>query len=239
MCGRYQLGNAAPHLISEFVGFEIFEEHGPSMPPRWNIAPTQVAPVVRVTDGRRALDGLRWGLTPPWAPDLRFGARCINARAETVATKPAFRWALRSRRCLVPATGFYEWTKDGTKRPHVFRRSDRGAWFFAGLWESWTDTTTGEVHDTFTILTTAANAVVRAVHDRMPVILPPGAWDTWLQSAGDDLEPLGRLLVPAPPELITMHPVGIEVGNVKEAGPQLIEPVDPPPPQPQQPRLIR
>src|SRR5687768_7626074 len=153
MCGRYQLGYLPPDLVAEMVGFEPIDEHGRSLPePRWNIAPTQRAPIVRAAaDGRRSLDLLRWGLVPSWAADLRFGAKCINARAETAATKPAFRAALRMRRCLVPATGFYEWTSVRPKRPHVFRRADGSPFCLAGVWESWTDKATGEVIDTFAL----------------------------------------------------------------------------------------
>jgi putative SOS response-associated peptidase YedK len=180
MCGRYQLGNAGPHVISELVGFDVFEEHGPSLPPRWNIAPTQLAPVVRAAGGGREVASLRWGLTPSWAKDLAFGAKCVNARSETAAAKPAFRSALRARRCLVPATGFYEWTKGPPKRAFLFRREDRAGFALAGLWESWTDRGTGEVVDTFAILTTAANPLVLPVHERMPVVVPRARWAAWL-----------------------------------------------------------
>src|SRR5258705_9451124 len=145
MCGRYQFVNLPDSVIAEMVGFDLFDEHGPKMPMRWNIAPTQRAPIVRVgADGRRSLDELRWGLVPAWAESLRFGAKTINARAETVASSPAFRAAFKARRCLVPATGFYEWTKSETpKRPFLFRDPGAAPLLFAGLWESWTDKATG------------------------------------------------------------------------------------------------
>ena len=201
MCGRYALFTLSADIIREVLGDGPLDEHG-LLIPRWNIAPTQRAPVFRVgTAGRRELAALRWGLVPFWAKDLKFGSKTINARSEEAASKPAFRAAWKARRCLVPATGFYEWTKDEKpKRPHVFRRDDRGPLLFAGLWESWTDKETGEVLDTFTILTRSAYGVVRPIHDRSPVVLPRERWDAWLDPANRD--PAAVIADVAEPELI-------------------------------------
>jgi len=194
MCGRYALFSLPADLIEEILGFVPIDEHG-LLVPRWNIAPTQKAPVFRVdADGKRRLDALRWGLVPSWAADLKFGARCINARAETLATKPAFRAAYKSRRCLVPASHFYEWTRDATpKRPFAFRDPSGAPLTLAGLWESWTDKATGEVVETYAVVTTAANDVVRPVHDRMPVVVARADRDAWLDPKSRDA---GKLLVP-------------------------------------------
>jgi putative SOS response-associated peptidase YedK len=196
MCGRYALFALPPELIREILGFVPIDEHGLVLP-RWNIAPTQQAPVFREAPQGRSLGALRWGLVPSWADDLRFGARCINARAETLAAKPAFRAAFRTRRCLVPATGFYEWTRDAErKQPYVFRTRDGPVFLMAGLWDTWIAADTGEVVESFTIVTTAANDVVRPVHDRMPVILPRANWSSWLDPGNRDVSALAKLLVP-------------------------------------------
>ena len=196
MCGRYAVFTLSPELIEEVLGFLPIDEHG-LLVPRWNVAPTQRAPVFRTTDGRRELAALRWGLVPSWADDLKIGARMINARAETVAGKPSFRAAFKSRRCLVPASHFYEWTKTSTpKQPFLLRCADAPVFLMAGLWESWTDKATGEVVETFTIVTTDANDAVRPVHDRMPVILPRADWSAWLDPASRDAASLTKLLRP-------------------------------------------
>lgn len=167
MCGRFTLRVPAAELV------EIFRLlRRPDVQPRYNIAPTQPVAVVRRIDRGRELSMLRWGLVPSWAKDPKIGARMINARAETVATKPAFRTALRRRRCLVPADGFYEWAKSagGTKQPHYITRRDGRPFAFAGLWESW-DGPDGSSIESCTIVTTEANDLVGRIHDRMPVIL--------------------------------------------------------------------
>jgi len=224
MCGRYALFALSPDLIREILGFVPIDEHG-LLTPRWNVAPTQRAPVFRAdADGKRSLDALRWGLVPPWADDLEFGVRCINARSEDAATKPAFRSAWKSRRCLVPANGFYEWTKTGKpKRAYYFRSSDDAPLLFGGLWESWTDKATGEIVETYAILTRAPYAAVSAVHDRSPVVLPRDRWDVWLDPAARDAGAAAKVLDAPEPELVAVA-VGAEVGDVRNQGPGLVEP---------------
>lgn len=178
MCSRYFLdadGNIIAYTFRVPVDDRIRK--------RFNIAPTQEAPVVRTAkDGGREVALLRWGLVPFWAKDLAVGNRMINARAEGVETKPAFRAAIQQRRCLVPATGFYEWRGEaGRKQPYAVTLPDRPMFAFAGLWERWKPTE-GEPVETFTIVTTDANETVAQIHDRMPVILAPEAEDKWLSA---------------------------------------------------------
>lgn len=188
MCSRYFL-DADGNIIA--YTFRVPADD--AIRKRYNIAPTQLAPVVRVRDGARELTSLRWGLVPPWANALSVGTRMINARAEGVEDKPAFRAAVRSRRCIVPATGFYEWKGvAGRKQPYAITLPDRALFGFAGLWETWRPTV-GDPVETFTIVTTDASTAVAEIHDRMPVILPREAEDAWL--SGDPGE-ARKLLVP-------------------------------------------
>ncbi|MBT8486931.1 MAG: SOS response-associated peptidase, partial [Phycisphaerae bacterium] len=201
MCGRYALMSAA-ELVAELCGLS-------SLPPairRYNIAPTQRAPVVRQTDdGERRLDQLFWGLVPWWAKDPKIGTRMINARSETAAEKPAFREALQRRRCLVPADGFYEWRKrEGGKQPHFIRRRDHGPLAFAGLWEGWRDGA-GESMESFTILTTRPNDLVAPLHDRMPVILDRDDFAAWLDPETHDTGAIRSLLGPCPADTLETH----------------------------------
>jgi putative SOS response-associated peptidase YedK len=178
--------------------------------------------VVRQDDGRRALVPLRWGLIPPWSKDSRVGYALINARAETVAEKPAFRAAFKARRCLIPASGFYEWQATGAKhkQPYHIRMRDGRPFAFAGLWERWHGGE-GEPVETCALLTTEANALVRPVHDRMPIIVAPGDCGAWL----DPLTPpdqLHALLYPYPPEEMAAVPVGRYVSNPRNEGPRCL-----------------
>jgi putative SOS response-associated peptidase YedK len=227
MCGRYRQARD-PREVAEF--FDTVNPF-PDTPPRWNIAPTQDALVVRrhPETGARHLDPLRWGLVPHWAKDPSGGTQMINARPEAVAERTAFRVAFARRRCLVPADGFYEWTKapGGGKQAWHLRPRHGGVLAFAGLWESWRPRGEGDRVVSATIVTTEANATVAPVHDRMPVCLPPETWDEWLDPGNDDTDTLGKLLVPAPASLITMHPVGTDVGNVRNRGPHLTEEIPP------------
>lgn len=191
-----------------------------NFPPRFNIAPTQNAFVVRIgADGKRELVELRWGLLPRWAKSPSDGARMINARAETVATSPAYRAAFNSRPCLVVADGFYEWQKIGAKekQPYFIRRKDGAPFAFAGLWEpkSIAD------RDTFTIITCPANETVAPIHDRMPLMLAPEDWAAWLGTP----EQRKALMKPYAADDMEIWRVGKAVGSPKNDGPELVEPI--------------
>lgn len=220
MCGRFTL--ALPvEMLAEVIG-EI--EQGRILP-RYNIAPTQQVAVVRQdAGGQRHLSYLRWGLIPPWAKDASVGSPMINARAETVHEKPAFRHAFRSRRCLIPASGFFEWEKkEGRKQPLYIRMKDGGPMIFAGFWESW-KSPDGGIVESCTILTTSANSLIRPIHDRMPVILGRSDWDTWL-SRDATREQLTMLFQPYPSDLLHLYPVGTGVNNPRNDSPDLIDPL--------------
>lgn len=193
--------------------------------PRYNLAPTQQAPVIRLrTEGGNELAMMRWGLVPSWSKEgPASGFTMINARAETVADKPAYRAAFRERRCLVPADGFYEWKKLGReKQPYRFTMADDAPFAFAGLWESWRDPA-GSPLLSFTIIVTAANALVSAVHDRMPVILTGGKAEAWL--AGGSREAMLNLLQPFPTDRMAATPVSQRVNSAANDDPGLIEPL--------------
>jgi putative SOS response-associated peptidase YedK len=215
MCGRYALYGPIKRAPEHDRWFEELEMFGP----RYNIAPTQSAPVMRWVDGRPVLAALRWGLVPFWAKDPAIGNRLINARAETVAEKPAFRAAYRARRCLVPASGFYEWKKvPRGKQPYYVTRADGALMAFAGLWEQW-QPPQGESILTFTIVTTDANAMMRELHERMPVIPAPEDYEAWL-AAKDPRE----LMRPCAPELLAARPVSSAVNGPRQDDPTLVEP---------------
>lgn len=190
----------------------------------FNIAPTQAVTVVRAAvDGRRELCRLKWGLVPSWADDLLIGNRMINARAETVATKPAYRQAFKSRRCLVVADGFYEWQKTGRrKQPYYIRLKDHRPFGFAGVWERWSKA--GEPVESCAIITTEANELVRSIHDRMPAIVPPEAYDLWLAPEPSEIEPLQSLLQPYRASEMVAYPVGTQVNSPAYNAPDCIHP---------------
>jgi putative SOS response-associated peptidase YedK len=219
MCGRYSITTNPEAMRRLFQ----FLNATPNVRPRYNAAPTDELPVVRLDkEGNRELAMLRWGLIPSWAEDPKIGYSTINARAETVATKPAFREAFRKRRCLVPADGFYEWenTRDG-KQPYRITLKDGEPFAMAGLWEWWRR---GEQRiESFTIIVTTANELSRRIHDRMPVILHPHTWDAWLTAK--DAETPTVLLQPYPASQMTIYPVSKRVGNVKNDDPELILPL--------------
>lgn len=200
----------------------------PNATPTFNGAPTDTIPVVRLDrDGRRSLDLLRWGLVPWWAKDIKMGVRCINAMAETVASKPAFRDAFaRGQRCIVPVDAFYEWKKIGaSKQPYAIVGADGLPLALAGLWERWKNPAGGETLQTFTIVTTTPNELCGAIHDRMPVILPPETWSMWLgESEPAEADQLKSLLVPYTGEMAAW-PVSQRVGNIKYNDASLIEPI--------------
>ena len=210
MCGRYS-ASRPPDLTAEAYAARVVDE---PPPPSWNVAPTDPVSVVVERGEGRELRTLKWGLIPSWADDPRIASRLINARAETVASKPAFRSALLRRRCLVPADGWYEWRD---RRPHFISRA--GPLAFAGLYER-----NGETR-TFTIVTTAAAPDIAHLHDRMPVVLPPEVWDAWLDPAHDDPDALRALLVPRTG--CTAYEVSTAVNNVRSNGPALLDPVAP------------
>jgi len=192
MCGRYSITTPVQALRELFR----FDGAPVNLQPRWNVAPTQAAPVVRMAgDGSREFRMLNWGLVPYWAEDTSLQSHMINARGETVHDKPAFRQAFRQRRCLVPADGFYEWQTVAakSKQPLLFRMRDRSPFAFAGLWERWIPPK-GEVLETFAIVNTAANEIMAPFHDRVPVVLAPTDYAAWLDPAID-----ARSLVRAPP----------------------------------------
>jgi putative SOS response-associated peptidase YedK len=219
MCGRYTL-KAQPDALAEHFGLDEV----PDLLPRYNVAPTQDVPAVRLAgEGPgRSWARLRWGLVPSWADDPAIGNKMINARAETVAEKPAYRDPFRKRRCLIPADGFYEWAGSGrAKTPWYFTLADGGPFAFAGLWAEWSKA--AEPVRSCTMLTTEANGVVSPVHARMPVVLYPGDYARWLdpRSRPDDLRPL---LEPYPDELMVGRPVGRAVNDPRHDGPDCIAP---------------
>lgn len=271
MCGRF-VSSSPPDEVARYFDVDDAPEQLLDRGPNYNTAPTSSVYVVYADGGTRHLDAFRWGLVPSWAKDLSIGARMINARAETVATKPAFRSAFAKKRCIIPADGFYEWTTqpgEKKKQPYFIHRPDGEPYAFAGLWEAWKgpkpakpkkgertdaedaapaegdEAEQGDVPSaprasdalpapspldplrTCTIITTSANSKMAELHDRMPVMLPRSAWDMWLDPEDHDTEALGKLLVPAPPELITFHAVSTEVNSARNKGEHLTDEIDP------------
>ena len=187
----------------------------PALQPRYNIAPTQPVLAVRTLSTHRGRQGalLRWGLIPSWAKDAGIGARMINARSETLSSKPSFRSALRGRRCLIPADGFYEWqTRGKSKQPYYIKRQDGWVFAFAGLWELW-ENPEGTPVESCTIITTEPNEVVKPLHDRMPVILSPADYDLWLDPAVTEPERVQPLLRACPAAELAAHPVSTHVNS--------------------------
>ncbi len=221
MCGRFSLSTPAD-IIARF--FNLVSMH--KLKPRYNIAPTQDCPVVRFdTESKeRSLDMLHWGLIPSWAKDKAIGNRMINARSETAAEKPSFRSAMKKRRCVIPADGFYEWKKIGkSKVPQFIYRADGCLLAFAGLWESWKSPADGVI-ESFTILTTSPSEQLRELHDRMPVILEPEEFAAWLDPATEDAAALAPLLDPAPDGILSFHAVSTRVNKPQNDDVSLIEP---------------
>ena len=221
MCGRYEL-SSHPTAIALAFGLA----HPPELRPRYNIAPTQQVPIVRVDQaGRRELVQLRWGLIPRWAKDPSIGARMFNARAETVAEKPAFRVAYAKHRCLVPASGFYEWQASSAgKQPMHIGLPDGRPFGMAGLYERWRSPG-DEVVDSCTIITTRASDALRPIHDRMPVIVAEAEHARWLDPANAEL---ADLLEPWAGEALLAYPVSTRVNVAANDDPQLREPLQPP-----------
>jgi putative SOS response-associated peptidase YedK len=216
MCGRFYLFSTGVAVA------DLFDLDGPvEVAPRYNIAPSQAVAVVRLGDHGRELVPLRWGFIPSWAKDAKFAP--INARSETAADKPTFRSAMRKRRCLVPADGFYEWMRQGkAKQPFCFRLLDDKPFAFAGLWDRW-EGPSGPV-ETCCILTTAANELVRPAHDRMPVILERPNFEQWLDPAEQDAEALAWMLRPYRAEAMRGYPVSPLVNSPKNDDARCLEP---------------
>ena len=222
MCGRYLI-LSSPEAFRRLFGYR----EQPSFPPRYNVAPTQPVPIVRMAEGARQFALVRWGLIPPWVDDPRGFTLIVNARAESVNDKPAFRNAMRRRRCLFPADGFYEWKDDaGRKRAFCVRPKDRAPVAFAGLWETWMGPH-GEELETAAIVTTAANRDLAALHPRMPVIIPAEAFDFWLDCTSVDAGTATSLFDAAPNGLLEAYEISPAVNRTANDGPELIAPVAP------------
>lgn len=225
MCGRYALYGPVSRLREAFLLAQC-----PDFEPRWNIAPQSRIPVIRqAPDGSRVGQLVRWGLIPPWADDPAVGARLNNARAETVAMKPSFRGAFARHRCLIPADGFYEWqTATGAgkrrKQPWYFHRAGGGFLAFAGLLAAWRPAG-GDTVVSGCIITTAANATMAPIHERMPVIVDPSDFSAWLDPANQDTAALQELLVPCDPDLLAAHPVSPAINRGDVEGPGCIDPL--------------
>ena len=231
MCGRFSQQRPASELAEIFAAEPLVDDPKP----RFNIAPTDDALVVVQREDRRAVTAYRWGLIPHWADAAKVGSRMFNARAETLTASPAFRDALRRKRCLVPVDGFYEWRRDGfaagrgstRRQPFAIARDDGRPLVLAGLWAGWRDPAADRVVRTFTIVTTRPNDQLASLHDRMPVVLPDRAWETWLDPALDDPAELQGLFEPTDEVGLRIWPVGSLVNNVRNDGPELFEPIDP------------
>jgi putative SOS response-associated peptidase YedK len=239
MCGRFVSASSA-ETIAEYFGAAF---NGESLGENYNVAPTNdIYGVVADADGSLRLEVVHWGLIPSWAKERKIGAKMINARAETLAEKPAYKSVFKNRRCIIPMDGFYEWkagTEDGpvtakgkpAKQPMYIHSQNGEPLAVAGLWSVWKDPEAGEgdtrwLHSA-TVVTTSANGTMTPVHDRMPVLLPKSLWEEWLNPNMHDTDRLSQLLAPAADDVLTMHPVSTDVNNVRNKGHELTEPVDP------------
>ena len=213
MCGRYTLRANLNRILQE-TGAESLAEL--EWDARYNIAPTQYSPVVRLHEGKRELVPMKWGLIPSWAKDTKIANSCINARADTVATKPAFRSAFKKRRCLIPVDGYYEWMREGKQKiPHLYEIDDGKVFAFAGLWESWRGPE-GDNIDSYCIITTDANELASKIHDRMPVIIPHDEYGEWLENGGE------RMLTQFDSGRMKERAVSTYVNNVKNQGEECV-----------------
>jgi putative SOS response-associated peptidase YedK len=225
MCGRFSLRARAAEMLAEY--FDLMDVT--PLAARYNIAPSQPVPVIRLqpdlANPKRELVLMRWGLIPSWAKDAAIGNRMINARAESLAEKPAFRAAVRRRRCLVAADGFYEWQGTGrSKQPYFIHFRDDRPFAFAGLWESWEGPNHSAV-ESCTIITIEASRLVRPIHDRMPVILPPEVYHYWLDPSLEKYEDIAVLLVPFFSEEMEAYPVSTLVNSPTHDKPECTNPL--------------
>jgi putative SOS response-associated peptidase YedK len=229
MCGRY--GRLADkQRIAEWMqthNTSVFDDS--YLAPSYNVAPQTMQPVVRLSPdtGDRELTIMRWGLVPFWSKDANIAYSTINAKAETITTSPAYREAMKRRRCLVPADWFYEWKKldAKTKQPYAIALKDRSLFAFAGLWDSWKDKATGQSLETYTVITTEPNEQMETIHNRMPVILAPKDYERWLEPGEPSHLPVD-LLKPYPAENMKAWKVKRDVGNVRNNRPELVEPIE-------------
>ena len=239
MCGRFVSAGSPERIAAYFDTVLPTEVVAESLGANYNVAPTQdIYAVVGTGDGTARLDTFHWGLVPGWAKDRRIGSKMVNARAETLAEKPAFKSLFRSKRCIVPMDGFYEWKAGAEggpvnakgkllKQPMYIHRADGDPLAVAGLWTRWKDPDDpeGRFLHSVTVITTAANRTVAPVHDRMPAILPSSQWATWLDPANQDLDVLAPLLAGCDDDVLVMHEVSTEVNNVRNNRADLIAPV--------------
>jgi putative SOS response-associated peptidase YedK len=237
MCGRFVSTAGPDRIAAYFDGVVPTEPAAESLGENYNVAPTQdIYAVVANGDGTNRVDAFHWGLIPSWAKDRKIASRMINARAETLADKPAFKGLLKKKRCIIPMAGFYEWqagTADGpqtakgkpAKQPLFIHRVDDEPLAVAGLWTAWKDPDDdhGRFLHSATVITTAANTTMRPVHDRMPVILSPDEWSSWLDPTFADLDSLKAMLDPAADDLLTMHAVSTDVNNVRNNRAELVD----------------
>ena len=220
MCGRFILTSHRRVLVAQF---EL--QHEPELTPRYNISPTQQVSAIRMDTGGRRLEMLKWGLVPFWAKDASIGPRLINARCETLGQKPAYRAAFKSRRCLIPTNGFYEWMKEKEKKqPYLIRLADESLFAFAGLWEHWKGPD-GSTIESCTVITTEANDLLRPIHDRMPVIISRKDYDSWLNPEMLCQETFQSLILPYPSHEMVFFPVNPKVNRATYDNPDCIEPV--------------
>jgi len=218
MCGRFAL-RSSPEEIRRLFGYG----EQPNFPPRYNIAPTQAVPVIFAEHGVRRFRLMRWGLIPSWVKDPKQFSLLINARLESVNEKPSFRGAMKYRRCIVPADGFYEWRREGKdKRPYFVRERNEKTFAFAALWETWTRDG-GEI-DTVAIVTTSANGTLAPIHDRMPVMVPPELFDAWLDCDRVDARQAAALVGRAPNDVFDAYEISARVNSVKNDSPDNLAP---------------
>lgn len=227
MCGRYATHTQRHHIEAHYD----LQLEG-AFSPQYNIAPTMAVPTVLFDGGQRTLRRMHWGLLPSWAKDRAFASKTFNARSETAHEKPAFRSSFKRRRCLLPASGYYEWRKtEQGKQPYYIYVTDPDGqpapvFSLAGLWSTWTDPDSGEVVESCTILTTSANPFTKPLHHRMPVLLDGKDYEEWLDPSHPDPGELRRLFEPYPGDRMDLYPVSKAVNNVRNQGEELLEPLD-------------